>query len=372
MNTEKKNKVLLAFDGGIEVAVAGCLLKVQGYDVVAVHVRIWDQDENHMEYPDVQYNCAGIKTETQLRQSCRAMQVPFDVISASDRFSDRVIEKYVHSQIKGWAYRACRDCLNSIILKSLLENLEYFGADAIAAGHYARVTYNKFENHYSVWRSKNEKFDTSWMLYDLKQSELSKLMFPTGDLNSEEMNVLAEKFELTELVRPRTPKKDPCFISGKKETEFIESRVSEKFIEGTKGDIVGPDMKPLRKHDGIYKFFKGKKPSCKVSGKKNKFVTAINPMDSTVRVGPKDELECEGILLNRVNLISIPKIKLREEFQVQIGGGPPTRCMIEAALDKKIVVNFFKPEYGFNEGEEVAIFDNNLLLGGGSIETVLK
>jgi len=372
MGMDKKRKVILAFDGGVEVAVAGCLLKVQGYDVMAVHVRIWEQDEEHTEYPDVPYNCAGIKNETHLRKICKTIQIPFDIITASDKFKDKIIEKYVHSKVNGIAFDACRDCINTIVIKSLIERLEYFGADAVATGHHARITYNKFEDRYSVWRSKNSKFDASWMLYDLSQDELAKLKFPTGDLYSEEIEILAEKFELNDIVRPFKAKKKPCFLESSSDIKFIEQRTSDKLREFMKGEILDQEMKHLKEHDGIYRFVKGKKPSCKVSGKKNKFVTGINAGNNSIIVGPKEKLYCEKILLNDVNLISIPKIKLREEFYAQIGGNPPERCMIESALDKKIIVEFFKPEYGFFEGEDVVLYDNNLLLGGGIVEVVLR
>ena len=159
----KKNRLLLAFDGGIDAAVAGMLLKVQGFEPVAVHVRVWDQEGEARNYPQVSYNCAGIQTENHLRSVCKIMQIPLNIIPVPNEFAYEVIDNYVSCRMRGMAFFACKSCMNNIILKTLFGQLDYLEAGAVATGHYSRITYNKVEDHYSVYRSRNLEFPGCFM-----------------------------------------------------------------------------------------------------------------------------------------------------------------------------------------------------------------
>lgn len=372
MEVKNKGKIILAMDGGIDVAVAGTLLKVQGYDMVAVHIRVWEQDDEHKEYPKVSYNCAGIQTEEALIKLCKAMQISLHIVPVPDIFYAEMIDNYLNNKLSGRRDVSCRDCLNNVILKSLIAQLDSFGAEAVATGHYARITYNSADKRYSVWQSKNQSFDSSRFFFDLKQEELAKVKCPVSDLSENEVSILADKFDLKKLVRNRTSvKRKPCFLPIRNEGDFIEDSLPESILKMLKGDILDKDLNFIKPHNGIYNFNLGERPPIKVS-KKAKFVKGFQSNSSNIIMGLKEDVFVNRIILNDVNLISIPKLRTKDEFQAVTMDGELTRCFLQAAQDKKIIVNFFNPKLGFWPGKLVALYDNNLLLGGGVIEAVLS
>ena len=227
-NMEKKKKVILAMSGGVDLSVSLALLVGAGFEVEGIHFRIKEKDFE--------------EDEKMAREVAEKMGISFRVIDKRKDFKESVIKYFLEGYGAGITPNPCVFCNKNFKFKWLFREMEKRGADFVATGHYARTRKSK-EDSFGLYQAEDKTKDQSYFLYTLDQKELSKTIFPLGNLKKTEVRKIAKELDLPAFSRGES--QDICFLSGMKAEDFLRKNLKSK-----KGKIVDDAGRVRGEHEG--------------------------------------------------------------------------------------------------------------------------
>lgn len=217
--SNKNTRVVVALSGGVDSSVAAHLLVKQGYDVVGIFMKNW-----HDETVTISNECPWVEDSYDAMIVAEKLSIPFQTIDLSKQYQERIID-YMFNEYKiGNTPNPDVLCNREIKFDVFLEIAKNLGADYVATGHYCRVVSEN--NHFSLLVGKDFTKDQSYFLCQLSQKQLSKVMFPIGDLYKKEVRLIAKKQNLV-----TADKKDSqglCFVGKVKLPEFLQQKLKIK------------------------------------------------------------------------------------------------------------------------------------------------
>ena len=217
--SNKNTRVVVALSGGVDSSVAAHLLVKQGYDVVGIFMKNW-----HDETVTISNECPWVEDSYDAMIVAEKLSIPFQTIDLSKQYQERIID-YMFNEYKiGNTPNPDVLCNREIKFDVFLEIAKNLGADYVATGHYCRVVSEN--NHFSLLAGKDLNKDQSYFLCQLSQKQLSKVMFPIGDLYKKEVRLIAKKQNLV-----TADKKDSqglCFVGKVKLPEFLQQKLKIK------------------------------------------------------------------------------------------------------------------------------------------------
>lgn len=217
--SNKNTRVVVALSGGVDSSVAAHLLVKQGYDVVGIFMKNW-----HDETVTISNECPWVEDSYDAMIVAEKLSIPFQTIDLSKQYQERIID-YMFNEYKiGNTPNPDVLCNREIKFDVFLEIAKNLGADYVATGHYCRVVSEN--NHFSLLVGKDLTKDQSYFLCQLSQKQLSKVMFPIGDLYKKEVRLIAKKQNLV-----TADKKDSqglCFVGKVKLPEFLQQKLKIK------------------------------------------------------------------------------------------------------------------------------------------------
>ncbi|MDB3927498.1 tRNA 2-thiouridine(34) synthase MnmA [Flavobacteriaceae bacterium] len=217
--SNKNTRVVVALSGGVDSSVAAHLLVKQGYDVVGIFMKNW-----HDETVTISNECPWVEDSYDAMIVAEKLSIPFQTIDLSKQYQERIID-YMFNEYKiGNTPNPDVLCNREIKFDVFLEIAKNLGADYVATGHYCRVVLEN--NHFSLLAGKDLNKDQSYFLCQLSQKQLSKVMFPIGDLYKKEVRLIAKKQNLV-----TADKKDSqglCFVGKVKLPEFLQQKLKIK------------------------------------------------------------------------------------------------------------------------------------------------
>ena len=235
MKDKKDTKVVVGISGGVDSSVAALLLKEEGYDVVGIFMKNWDEtDENGVCTAEEDYEDA-VKVANQIG-------IPYYAINFEKEYYDRVFTYFLDEYKKGRTPNPDIMCNKEIKFKAFLAYAKKLGADYIATGHYARV--NRSTDETIMLRGLDNNKDQTYFLSQLSQDQIKDVLFPVGNLQKSEVRDIAHKYKLA-----TADKKDStgiCFIGERNFNEFLSN-----YLPAKPGNIVDTKGKILGKHDGL-------------------------------------------------------------------------------------------------------------------------
>jgi len=355
-NNNGGRKVVVGMSGGVDSSVAALLLVAQGYNVVGLHMRGENKETRDVD-------------EKRVRELCSQMKIECIVVDYSDHM--QIVKDYfINEYKKGRTPNPCVVCNREVKFKPFLDYVEKLNADYFATGHYAKIEHQG-NNHYLI-KAKDQLKDQTYFLCQLSKDQISKVLFPLGDLTKEEVRKLAEENNL--ISKDTKDSYDICFLGTEKFKDFMNKNYPEKegnIIDEKSGNIVG-------KHTGISKYTIGQRKGLGIGGSKEGtgeswFVTKKDVVKNILYVtqGNGEELYSKGLISFNVNWLVEPrtnefkckaKFRYRQEEQ-------DVAVFIE---NEKTKVVFDKPQKAITLGQYVVFYDNNICLGGGVIEEILK
>ncbi len=356
-----REKVVVGMSGGVDSSVAAALLKKQGYEVIGVTMQIWQDEEQ--EVLEQNGGCCGLSAVEDARRVAQTLDIPYYVLNFKKEFRDFVVTPFVKEYLRGRTPNPCILCNRYVKWQALLKRSIELGADYIATGHYARIT-RLSNGRYVIQNSVTTQKDQTYALYNLTQDQLSHTLMPVGAYTKDEIRELAKKFALPVALKPDS--QDICFVPDHDYAAVVEKQAEEKIPPA--GNFVDKDGKIIGIHKGIIHYTIGQRKGLNLSMGHPVFVTAIRPETNEVVIGEGDEVFTESLVCEDLNFMAIEDIEEPIEVIAKIryshAGSP---CVIKKRFDGKIQCTFREPVRAVTPGQAVVFYQNDYVLGGGTI-----
>lgn len=342
--------------GGVDSSVAAHLLKEQGYDVTGLFMSLGTCLE---KMAPKRKACCSIFDARDAREVADKMDIPFSMLDFKAEFEE-LIKYFCDEYDRGRTPNPCIKCNQYLKFGKLLEYADNLGADFIATGHYARIVK---DDHYVLKKGIDQTKDQAYVLFALNQQQLSRTLFPLGELTKSEVRRIAHKLDLP--VKDKPESQDVCFVPLSGYATLLRQRIPLRIKPGEIRDIKGAY---LGKHEGYQLYTIGQRHGLKLAMSKPVYVTKIIPDTNTVVVGDKDDVLAKSCLVEDVNWIAIEGINKPIEADVKIRYlHKPAKAKI-SGHDRLIKIEFDNPQPAITPGQAAVFYSDDAVLGGGWIK----
>jgi tRNA-uridine 2-sulfurtransferase len=355
-----KARVVVGMSGGVDSSVAALLLKQQGYDVLGLFMKNWEDDDTD-EY------CSSRQDLIDAASVADIIGIPLEAVNFSAEYKERVFSHFLAEYKAGRTPNPDVLCNAEIKFKAFLEHAVELGAEYIATGHYAQV--RKVDGTCQLLKGEDGTKDQSYFLYRLNQAQLSRTLFPIGHLYKREVRRIAREYGL-----PNFSKKDStgiCFIGERPFREFLN-----RYLPHEPGEIQASEGTSLGKHAGLMYYTIGQRQGLGIGGRKEGdgepwFVSGKNMATNTLTVVQghnhpdlyRDSLTAIDLTwisgrTPHCNWVYAAKIRYRQ---------PDAPCAITDIGDDECEIEFAQPQWAVAPGQSVVVYESNVCLGGGVI-----
>lgn len=362
MKDNSKTRVVLGMSGGVDSSVAALLLKEQGYDVIGLFMKNWDDtDERGI--------CTATEDFKDVSTVAEQLDIPYYSVNFEDEYWDRVFEYFLSEYRRGRTPNPDVMCNKEIKFKAFLDYALDLGADYVAMGHYAQTVRDE-DGTVHLLRGKDANKDQTYFLSQLSQEQLQKTIFPLGHLEKPEVRKIAEEAGLA-----TAKKKDStgiCFIGEKNFNEFLSN-----YLPNKPGKMVTLDGEVKGEHSGLMYYTIGQRHGLGIGGggeiEAPWFVVGKDTETQTLYVGQgfhHENLYTEYLEASELNFTTgrpegdsfrcTVKIRYRQEDV------PVTVELSEDGQEAKII--FDEPMRAVTPGQAVVFYDGDECLGGGIID----
>jgi tRNA-specific 2-thiouridylase len=352
-------RVVVGLSGGVDSSVTAMLLKEQGYEVIGIFMKNWD-DTDEFGY------CTAEEDAEDVRRVCGQLDIPFYTVNFEREYRDKVFEYFLDEYRKGRTPNPDVMCNREIKFGEFLQKALDLGADFIATGHYARV--EKRGDKYVLLRGVDAGKDQTYFLNALNQSQLSKAMFPIGHLSKAAVRELAAKAGLA-----TAKKKDStgiCFIGERDFKEFLS-----RYLPAQPGEMRTYEGEVKGRHDGLMYYTLGQRQGLGIggSGSGEPWFVAGKDLENNilyvVQGANHPRLFSRGLTATDVNWISgeAPEGPFRctAKFRYR---QPDQGVTVTQREDGTCEVVFDEPQKAVTPGQAVVFYDGEVCLGGGIID----
>ncbi len=301
-------KIAVAMSGGVDSSAAAALLREQGHELVGFTMQLWNQrrgisvDENGEPLPS---RCCSLDDVYDARRVAEGLGFPFYVLNLEKDFERDVVEPFVQSYLDGETPIPCVACNSRLKFASLDKMAVSLGCDKVATGHFARVEYDKAANRYRLFRGRNHWKDQSYFLWELTQDQLSRSLFPLGEMTKEDARDIARGAKL--YTAEKQESQEICFVPDGKYSEFIDRYLvhedrADDLPDG--GEIVNTAGETVGTHTGIHRYTIGQRRGLGIANEKPLYVLQIERAKNQIIVGEAEDLDSTEFIAKGVNWVA--------------------------------------------------------------------
>ena len=361
-----KPRVVVGLSGGVDSAVSAWLLKQQGWDVVAIFMKNWEDDDDD-EY------CSSRQDFLDAASVADVLGIEIEHVNFAAEYKDRVFAEFLREYQAGRTPNPDVLCNAEIKFKSFLDHAMRLGAQKIATGHYARV--REIDGRFELLKGLHATKDQSYFLHRLNQAQLSRTLFPVGELRKTQVRGIADEIGL-----PNAKKKDStgiCFIGERPFREFLNRYINKEpgAIRSDKGRVIG-------EHQGLSFYTLGQRQGIGIGGVKAKGAQRGGGDHAPWYVARKD------IATNTLWVVQghdhpwLQSLALDADDASWVAGAAPqagefaskTRyrqadapCTLAPAANGSFHLDFPQPQWAVTPGQSAVLYDGDVCLGGGVI-----
>ena len=363
--------IAVAMSGGVDSSAVAALLRSQGYTLVGLTLQLWNQRRlsGHEGMPEaVQGRCCSIDDVYDARHVAEQLDIPYYVVNQQDRFEADVVKPFVAEYLAGRTPIPCTLCNNHLKFDQLLTTARQIGADRIATGHYARNHFDETRQRWILSRPADHTKDQTYFLFGLTQEQLSRTLFPLGEMQKPAVREMASDAGLNVASKPDS--QEICFIPGGDYNAFLKAYLDEQGedLPDSSGELVSSSGEVIGRHEGIQSFTVGQRKGLGLTSSDPLYVLAIHPDSHRVTVGSNDQLMSTDLRANRLNWISIPE--LTEDTRVTIKvrhRHTPASATLSPGPDGTVTATFDEPQRAITPGQAAVFYQENEVVGGGWI-----
>jgi tRNA-specific 2-thiouridylase len=369
------NTIAVAMSGGVDSSAVAALLHAEGANLIGLTLQLWNQRRlaGREGMPEsVQGRCCSIDDVYDARRVAEQLTIPYYLVNAQERFEEEVVRPFVDEYLAGRTPIPCTLCNNHLKFDQLLLTARQIGADRIATGHYARNRFDEARNRWVLSRPADRSKDQTYFLFGLTQDQLSRTLFPLGEMQKPAVRLMAADAGLELAQKPDS--QEICFIPGGSYQHFLSAYLAEQGRElpDSSGELVavGADGEStvLGHHEGIHGFTVGQRKGLGISSPNPLYVLSIHPDSHAVQVGTDDQLLSSTLTANRLNWVSIPEptgpvrvtIKIRHRHE-------PAAATLRVTADDRIEAIFDEPQRAITPGQSAVFYQGDEVAGGGWI-----
>ena len=357
--------------GGVDSSTVAAMLRAQGCTVIGLTMQLWNQRRlaGREGMPEsVQGRCCSLDDVYDARRVAQHIGIPYYVVNHEDRFEQDVVRPFVEEYLSGRTPIPCSLCNNHLKFDQLLIVAQQIGAERVATGHYARVAYDEPRGRWLLKRPADHSKDQTYFLFGLTQEQLSRTLFPLGDMTKPKVRELARQHGLALAEKPDS--QEICFVPGGDYKRFIDAYLAEQgeSLPDTAGDLVTTSGEVLGEHAGIHNFTVGQRKGLGVATGSPLYVIQISGANKQVVVGGDKHLYSLTLRAKRVNLISVADLTEPMRVAVKIRHRhEPAAAVIERSGEDEILVTFDEPQRAITPGQAAVFYDGDVVVGGGWI-----
>lgn len=363
--------IAVAMSGGVDSSAVAALLRAEGHTIIGLTLQLWNQHRlaGREGMPEtVQGRCCSIDDVYDARRVAEQLGIPYYLVNAQERFEEEVVRPFVEEYLHGRTPIPCTLCNNHLKFDALLETARGIGAERIATGHYARNHYDPERRRWVLSRPADRSKDQTYFLFGLTQEQLSRTLFPLGEMCKPEVRSMAAEHGLELAQKPDS--QEICFIPGGSYSQFLRAYLEEQGRElpDSAGELVSPAGEVVGKHGGIHGFTVGQRKGLGLSAPEPLYVLKIHPDSHRVEVGPDTELYARELSANRLNWVSIaaPAAPVRVSVKIRHGHEPAPATLRTVGEDEVHVI-FDEPQRAVTPGQSAVFYQGDEVAGGGWI-----
>jgi tRNA-specific 2-thiouridylase len=363
--------IAVAMSGGVDSSAVAGLLRSQGHNVIGLTLQLWNQRRlaGHAGMPEaVHGRCCSLDDVYDARRVAETIGIPYYVVNQEDRFEHDVVRPFVAEYLSGRTPIPCSLCNNHLKFDQLLITAQQIGADALATGHYARVGFDAACGRWLLKRPTDALKDQTYFLFGLTQDQLSRTLFPLGEMTKPEVRQMARQQGLA--LAEKRDSQEICFVPGGDYKNFIDAYLGEQgeSLPETAGELVTTDGRVVGEHGGIHNFTIGQRKGLGVATGSPLYVIQIKGDSRQVVVGNQEDLYSRTLRVHRINLISVEDLVEPTSVTVKIRHRHQgATAVIEKSGDDEIMITFEQPQRAITPGQAAVFYDDNVVVGGGWI-----
>lgn len=350
----KTKTVVVGMSGGVDSSVSAYLLKEQGYKVIGLFMKNWEES-------DAQGVCKASKEYDDVVRVCQQLDISYYSVNFVEEYREMVFAQFLADYQAGLTPNPDILCNREIKFKVFLDKALELGADYLATGHYCQTSQGK------LLKGIDPEKDQSYFLHAVQQGSLRQVLFPVGHLTKKEVRAIAKRENLA-----TSEKKDStgiCFIGKRDFKPFLSQYLGTRPgpFKTMNGQIVG-------QHDGLAFYTLGQRKGMGLGGEGDAWYVVGKEIEKNIvyveRGALHPALYADYLIADKLTWIQeapqLPhrcraKIRYRQQDQA---------CTIQPLFDGKVRVDFDEPQRAATPGQSVVFYDKDECLGGGIIQTV--
>ncbi len=361
---EQNQTALIAMSGGVDSSVAAYLMKQRGFQCKGITMRLYRNADLGLS---AYHPCCSQQDIDDASDVAFQLDIPYEVLDFTSDFKEKIIEKFIRIYECGGTPNPCIDCNRFMKFEHLVRYADREGFNYVVTGHYARIEKDSDSGRYLLKKALDLSKDQSYVLYMLSQAQLSRILFPLGSIKKSETRKIAGEQGFCN--SRKHDSQDICFVPDGDYVAFMERYCGKKYTEG---DFLDENGHVVGKHSGAVRYTIGQRKGLGLAFGTPRYVFDKNMVQNTVSIGPEDHLFHQALMADDANWIAFDQLKEPIHCKAKTRYRQEERAATVYPADNgQFKVVFDAPERAIAIGQAVVLYDEDVVLGGGTISRVL-